>query len=441
MNNKRSTAKQIFGEQGRSRAHTDLVHKSMTLIPGGTTTAAVPLPGHEFIIERGEGAYVYDVDDRKYLDYFMGSGPLVLGHAHPKIIKAIARASEKGTHHIGLHRRTLELTERIVAAVPNAEQVRYTASGTEATMHALRLARVATGRSDILKFDGAYHGHHDLVVWSIDKTTNPLPHPSPESAGTEASVADHVWVLPFNDPAAFREFMAENGHKIAAVICEPLQRSIPPLPGFLETLRDVTSDSGSVLVFDEIVTGFRLAAGGAQERYNVVPDLAVIGKALAGGAPLAAVLGSRELMSHFEPGQSVENYSFHCGTFSGFHLGAECAHTVLDVLIDEGGIEYLNMMGENYRQSLRRVFHDLGIDAQVIGDGPVFETFFTALPIKNQEDIRNSDRKFAAAFHRCLYEAGIYKSAVKTYLSTAHGEDEMNELTAAAKWAVKKLTR
>lgn len=441
MKNNAFTQAHLYGEHGRSEWHTDLVRRSMELIPGGTTTSAVPLLGHEFIIERGEGAYVYDVDNRRYLDFFMGSGPLVLGHAHPRLKAAISRAVDKGTHHLGLHRRTLELTERLVKYVPNAEQVRYASSGTEGTMHALRLARVATGRSEIVKFDGAYHGHHDLVVWSIGKSSRPLPQPSPESAGVEKGVAENVWVLPFNDTVALREFMANHGRRIAAVICEPLQRSIPPLPGFLETLREVTTASGSVLIFDEVVTGFRLATGGAQERYGVVPDLAVMGKAISGGIPMAAIMGTRELMSHFEPGQSLENYSFHCGTFSGYHLGAECAHEVLDVLIEEGGIARLNDLGEFARITLRRTFRDLGIKAQVIGDGSIFETFFTADPIQNQADVRNSDQKFAAAYHRCLYEAGIYKTAVKTYLSTAHGENEIRELASAAEWAVRKLTR
>lgn len=423
----------------RSNAHEKLVHAAASLIPGGTTTSATPLPGLEFMIERGDGAYVFDVDGRRYTDFFMGSGPLVLGHAHPRLLAAIERAARNGTMHQGLHRRTVELAQRIVDLVPCADQVRFCASGTEATLHALRLSRVHTGRSKIIKFDGAYHGHHDLAVWSVGSDSNALPAPTPESAGTQEGVAEDVLVAPFNDAEFIRSLMAVQGHGVAAIICEPLQRAISPAPGFLETLRDVCDRYGSVLIFDEIVTGFRLAPGGAQERYGVTPDLATVGKAISGGVPYAAILGARALMDHFDQRQTRENLSFHCGTFSGYYLGAECAHETLDILVDEDGIGRLNELGELAREATRQCFRDLEKDVQVCGDGALFEIYFTQQPIRNQADVRRADPAYAKAFHRKLLEAGIYKSSVKAYLGLAHSQAEIEAYTDACRWAVKTL--
>ncbi|MEX0956433.1 MAG: aspartate aminotransferase family protein [Rhizobiaceae bacterium] len=423
----------------RSRAHDDLIHTASTLIPGGTTTSAIPVPGLEFIIDRGEGAYVFDVDGRRFADFFMGSGPLVLGHANVRIRTAIERAASAGTTHQGLHRRTVELAARIVDLVPCAEQVRFCTSGTEATLHALRVARVHTGRRKILKFDGAYHGHHDLAVWSIGGDSNSLPSPTPESAGVQHGVAEDILVAPFNDTEFFRTIMDAYSEDVAAVICEPLQRAIPPAPGFLEVVREVCDRSGSVLIFDEIVTGFRLSPGGAQQRYGVTPDLATVGKAIAAGVPYAAILGKKQLMDHFDHRRARECLSFHCGTFSGYYLGAECAHETLDILVNEGGIDRLNELGELARDAARSCFRDLKKDVQVCGDGSLFEVYFTNQKVCNQADIRRSDQVYAKAFHRKLIEAGIYKSSVKAYLSLAHSQAEIDAYTDACKWAVKTL--
>ncbi len=272
----------------------DLIQRSRDTLPGGTTTSVVPPKGLEFIVDHGEGAYLYDVDGRRYLDFFMGAGPLVLGHAHPRIVAAIRDNAHKGTHHFGLHKRTVELAERLVKYVPSAEMVRFTASGSEATFHALRLARAATGRDGIVKFDGAYHGHHDLAVWSYEQTPTTIPAPTPESRGIQPGVAENIVVLPFNDIGPIRETLRDHPDRFAAVICEPHQRALPPLPGFLEALREECDRAGTILIFDEIVTGFRVAPGGAQERYGVTPDLTALAKILAGGLPGGAVAGKAE---------------------------------------------------------------------------------------------------------------------------------------------------
>jgi glutamate-1-semialdehyde 2,1-aminomutase len=424
--------------QPRSAAHDQLIERAARVIPGGTTNSARHPRGLEFLVERGEGAHLFDVDGRRYLDFVLGGGPLVLGHADPRLQAAARHAGALGGHHYALHRRTVELAERIVGYVPSAEMVRFTASGTEATLHALRLARAVTGRAGIVKFDGAYHGHHDLAVWSFEHSPSRPPEPFPESAGVQRGVASDLVVLPFNDPGAVAELLAAQPERFAAVICEPFQRAIPPQPGFLEAVRRACDAAGTVLIFDEVVTGFRLAPGGAQQRYGVVPDLTTLGKALAGGLPLAALAGRRHLMEHLDPAAG-EPTSFHCGTFSGYLLGVECAHATLDVLVEQGGIARLEALGELAAERLRRACADLGVPAAVTMAGGVFQLYFTAGTIRSAADVRAADQALSAAYHRLLLEAGIYKLVPKGYLGLAHDEGHVEELAVATAWALSRL--
>ena len=423
----------------RSPDQRALVERSQSLIPGGTTCAIVPPEGLEFIIERGEGAYVHDVDGRRFLDFLLGGGPLLLGHGNPRLISAIVEQAGRGTHHMGLTRRAVELVERFVRYVPCAEMARFTSSGSEATFHALRLARAVTGRQGIIKFDGAYHGHHDLAAWSYEFSPTRSPEPYRESAGIQAGVGEQIVVLPFNDARAVRDALSAEPERFAAVICEPVQRAIPPQPGFLEALREVCDRTGTVLVFDEIVTGFRLAPGGAQEHYGVVPDLATFGKALTGGLPFSALLGRRGLMEHLEMGSPEDQFSFHCGTYNGYALAVACAHVMLDVLVEESGVDHLAALGELAREKVERVFVDAGIPVQVCGAGPVLQPYFTDQPVHDHRAVRASDLAFSDALHRKMYEAGIYKSFSKTYLGLIHDDSHIGELTDAMRWAVREL--
>jgi glutamate-1-semialdehyde 2,1-aminomutase len=318
--------------------------------------------------------------------------------------------------------------------------VRFTASGSEATFHALRLARAVTGRRGYVKFDGAYHGHHDLAVWSFERSETHTPQGVPESAGIQTGVREDVAVLPFNDPGAIADLLDGDPDRFAAVICEPLQRATPPMPGFLDAVRAACDRTGTVLIFDEVVTGFRLAPGGAQERYGVIPDLTTLGKALAGGVPLAALAGRRNLMEHLDPASPSDRRSYQCGTFNGYPLGVECAHATIDVLVDEGGIARLEAIGEAMGEALRGVFADAGVDASVVAVGGIFQSYFTVGPIRSAADVRASDLAALRAFHRGLLEAGVYKLAAKGYVSLAHGDDQVDELRAAARWALGRLT-
>lgn len=425
--------------QARSAFQAELVARARAVIPGGTTNSASLPAGLEFLVERGEGAHLIDVDGRRYLDFVLGGGPLVLGHADPRLRAVVERSAALGGHHYALHRRTVELAERIAGYVPSAEMVRFTGSGSEATFHALRLARAVTGRAGIVKFDGAYHGHHDLAVWSFEHSPTRSPAPFPESAGVQAGVAGDLVVLPFNDAGAVTELLAAQPDRFAAVICEPFQRALAPVPGFLEALRRACDASGTVLVFDEVVTGFRFAAGGAQERYGVVPDLTTLGKALAGGLPLAALAGRRRLLEHLGPG-GQEPSSFHCGTFNGYLLGVECAHATLDILVEQGGLARLEELGLLVREALRRACADAGVPARVTAEGGVFQLWFTDRPVRTAADIRASDQALLAAYHRLLLEAGVYKLAAKGYVGLAHDEGHVEELAEATRWALAQLS-
>lgn len=421
----------------RSENQRDRVQLSKDLIPGGSTNSLLPPDGIEFLADYGEGAYVYDIDGRRYLDFMLGAGPLILGHAHPRIVETIGRQASRGTQFFGLTDRTVGLAERLVKVVPSAEMVRYASSGSEATFHSLRLARAVTGRRKFIKFDGAWHGHHDLAVWSMELSPTKPPKGYPISQGIQVGVDDDIIVLPYNDAAYVKTIMAKHGHEMAAIICEPMQRTLTPLPGFLETLREECDRHGSVLIFDEVVSGFRLAPGGAQEKYGVTPDLTALGKALGGGIPLAAIVGKRSLMEHLDPRSAPEQYSFHCGTHNGHPIGIECAHTMLDILVDEGAIEQISDLGAYARERMRKLFADLGLVAQITGEGPIFHFYFTEEKVHDHAAVRRSNIALSDRIHRRIYEAGIYKNFSKAYVSTAHTSSHIDELADAIAWAYK----
>jgi glutamate-1-semialdehyde 2,1-aminomutase len=415
------------------------IQLSKDLIPGGSTNSLLPPAGIEFLADYGEGAYVYDIDGRRYLDFMLGAGPLVLGHAHPRIVQTISKQAARGTQFFGLADRALALAERIVKIVPSAEMVRYASSGSEATFHSLRLARAVTGRRKFIKFDGAWHGHHDLAVWSMELSPTQIPKGYAISEGIQSGVEEDIVVLPYNDAASFKAMMAAHPNEFAAVICEPMQRTLTPLPGFLETLREECDKWGTVLIFDEVVSGFRLAPGGAQEKYGVTPDLTALGKALGGGMPLAAIAGKRPLMEHLDPNSAPEKYSFHCGTHNGHPIGIECAHTTLDIMVPEGGIEQISQLGVYAREKMKKLFQDLGVTAQITGEGPIFHFYFTDEPVHNHSVVRRSNIALSDAIHRKVYEGGIYKNFSKAYLSTAHTKDHVDELADALGRAYKEV--
>jgi glutamate-1-semialdehyde 2,1-aminomutase len=439
MNRGRADMHNAYGLAERSDKQTERIEAAYRAIPGGTTNSLTPPEGLEFLIERGDGPYVFDIDGRRYLDFMLGAGPLILGHAHPRIVDTINRKVTGGTQYFGLSGRAVDLAERIIKYVPCAEMVRFTSSGTEATMHALRLARAVTGRAGIIKFDGAWHGHHDLAVWSMELSPTQIPKPYPVSAGMQRGIEDDLVILPYNDAAAVREMFRASPGRFAAVICEPAQRTLAPVPGFLETLREECDLAGTVLIFDEVVSGFRLAPGGAQEKYSVTPDLTALGKALSGGLPLSAIVGKRKLMEHMTPGSDPKKFDFHCGTYNGHPLAIECSHTTIDILVNEGGLEYLGNLGAATRELLRRSFHDLKLAAAITGDGPLFHFYFTEEPVNDHAAVRRSNLALSDKIHRQMYGAGIYKQFGKGYLSTVHSQAHVDHFISVLEWATRAV--
>lgn len=379
------------------------------------------------VVREGHGARVWDENGKEYVDYLISSGPMILGHDHPEVIEAVREQLGKGMTFFASNARGIELAEVICQAVPCAEQLRYLSTGGEADMYALRLARAHTGRDKILKFEGGYHGMSAEAMISIfpDRLEN-FPNGIADSAGLPAGVRESVLVAPFNDEAFVRQILAEHGDKIAAVIVEPLQRLVPPEPGFLEALREETSKRGIVLIFDEIVTGFRLAYGGAQERYGVVPDLCTLGKIVGGGFPLAVVAGKAEIMAHFDKAAvGRAGFTPQIGTLSGNPVAAVAGLKTLEILRRAGSYEQISRCGEAVMAMLRRALDPLGVAYQIVGDPVLFDVVFSARPVRDYRGVAGGDQALSARFNALLRERGILKPASKIYASLALTEADM----------------
>ena len=338
--------------QTRSEHELALVEKARQYMPAGGlgNTSA------EIILRSGQGSRVWDESGNEYIDYLIGSGPMFAGHAHPRVTAAVREQVELGSTFFANNRYAIELAKVIVDAVPCAEQVRFVCTGTEADSYAMRLARSHRGRDKILKFEGGYHGMSDTSLQSLaPKRLGNFPRPVPDSAGIPAGVGDEVLVAPYNDIDAVANLIKEHGDEIAGLIVEPVQRIIPPAPGFLEGLRELTEKHDIVLIFDEVVTGFRMAYGGAQEYYGVTPDLCTLGKACGGGYPLAAIAGREEIMSLFDAGRvGEEQFLFQIGTLSGNPIAAVAGLATLELLREPGTYERVNAMGNRMMEGVRR---------------------------------------------------------------------------------------
>ena len=394
------------------------------------------------VFEHGKGSRIFDVSGREYIDYVIGSGPLILGHAHPAVVAAVREQIEKGTTFYGLNEPAIRLAERVAQAVPCGEQLRFTASGTEATFYALRLARSFTGREKILKFEGGWHGGHDYAQQSAAPARlADYPAPVPDSSGIPMGATQTVLVAPFNDTEAATQLIEAHGRDLAAVIVEPLQRAVPPRPGFLEALRDATRSHGVVLVFDEIVTGFRLAWGGAQERYVVVPDLAVYGKTISGGHPLAAICGRSDIMAQADSRRKGgKDFVFISGTMSGNPVSAAAGLATLDELEKDGVYPRLYDLSERLRAGLEAIGRKLGLPLRVMGDGPVLQPFFTEGEIQNHADVLEADARAASAFGLELIRRGIFVNPDgKLYLSLSLTDADIDTTLEAARGALEAV--
>jgi glutamate-1-semialdehyde 2,1-aminomutase len=397
------------------------------------------------VLARGEGARVWDTEGRAFTDFTMGWGSVLLGHAHPAIVEAVRRRAGLGSNFAYLTDASLELAEAIARAVPCAERLRFCASGTEATAYAVRLARAHAGRPRVLKFEGAYHGANEVGTVSLfPQRRLAFPQGEPTSAGVPASAVADVLVAPYNDLRTTTAILAAHRHEVAAVIVEPLHRCTPPQPGFLAGLRELTAELGVLLIFDETVTGFRLAYGGAQEYYGVRPDLATFGKALGGGYPIGVVAGRADVLDHVREDRLGEDrYVWFASSVGGNAISATAALATLAELRRAGTYPRLFALGESLRAGLRSVLKDEGFTAQVQGDGPLAAILFTDHEVVDYRTAFDSDRARARSFLLGLFRRGIFLKPMSTklYLSLAHTDADIRRFLDAARATLREDCR
>jgi len=417
----------------------ELVARSKRVLPGGTFGN---LPA-EIIIREGRGCRVWDENGNEYIDFVLGSGPMVLGHAHPEVVAAVQEQVARGSTFFANNRAGIELAEAIVEAVPCAEKVRFVSTGTEATHYAMRLARAYRKRDKLMKFEGGFHGMGDWALMSMaPRQPGNFPQAIPDSPGIPRSLTQEMLIAPFNDAETAVALIEEHADELAGVILEPFQRLIRPKPGFLEALREATSAHGIPLIFDEIVTGFRFAYGGAQEYYGVVPDLAALGKILGGGYPLAAVAGREEIMRLLDKSAvGEENFVQQTGTLSGNPVAATAGLATLAVLRQPGTYEKLFATGRQLMDGLQNAFRNAGITATVLGEPPLFEVFFADGDLSNYRATLRSDMNKLRRFNRLLLERGVLKPETKIYVSLAHDDEAVAKAIAAFEDAARQLAR
>ncbi len=414
-----------------------LSERSLTVFPAGSLGEYNLPPELAVVLTRGEGATVWDSGGRAFTDFTMGWGSVLLGHAHPAVVEAVRRRAGLGSNFAYVTEPALELAEELVRTLPCAQRVRFCASGTEAAAYAVRLARAYTARPKVLKFEGAYHGGNEIGTVSLfPSRLLEFPVGEPTSAGLTPGAVAEILVAPYNDLDTTGAILAAHRHEVAAVIVEPLHRCTSPRPGFLQGLRTLTADMGILLIFDETVTGFRLAYGGAQAYYGVCPDLATLGKALGGGYPIGAVVGRDDvldLMREDRMGQA--GYVWFASSLGGNPISATAALATLGELRKPGTYARLFAVGEALRAGLAAALRKEGITGRVQGDGPLAAVVFTDRDVVDYRTAFLSDRRRARAFALGLFRRGIFLNPMSTklYLSLAHTEADIRHFLDAAR--------
>jgi glutamate-1-semialdehyde 2,1-aminomutase len=395
--------------------------------------------GTPVIVERAKGARFWDLDGNAYIDYVLSWGPLILGHAEPSVLKAIQTAAAKGTSFGACHPLEAELAEWVRDAYPSCEKLRFVSSGTEATLSALRLARGVTGRPFILKFEGCYHGHGDSLL--VKAGSGAATFGMPDSKGVTPDLAKHTLTVPYNDLAAVAAQFKNHGRQIAAIIVEPVVGNmgfVRPVPGFLPGLRKLCDSSGTLLIFDEVMTGFRVAYGGAQARFKVKPDLTCLGKVIGGGLPAAALGGRKALMDELAPLGGV----YQAGTLSGNPVAMAAGLATLKICAKRGFYQGLEQSMDSLLSGWQRLFDQAGIPAQVDGLGSMFGVYFNPKPVHNFEEAKASDLSFFKKYFHAMLDEGIYlaPSAYEAgFISAAHSPALIRRTLAATERALTRL--
>jgi glutamate-1-semialdehyde 2,1-aminomutase len=421
----------------RSDSEQALVQTAKRVLPaGGFGNFA-----SDIIIREGRGGRVWDVSGNEYIDFLLGSGPMFIGHGHPEVIAAVQAQIPLGTTFFANNEHGIRLAEEIVEALPCAEQVRFVSSGSEADMYALRVARAFRKRDRILKFEGGYHGMSDWGLMSLaPKSLANFPNAVPDSAGIPKSVQEEVLVAPFNDLETARSLIAEHHDELGAIIVEPFQRLIPPAPGFLQGLRDLATQYGIPLIFDEVVTGFRFAYGGAQTYYGVTPDLCTLGKIIGGGFALAAIAGRADIMAHFDRGiVGDDGFLMQVGTLSGNPVAAVAGLATMEVLRRPGAYEGVFETGRTMMREMSAMLAKAGLPAQVIGEPPLFDVVFTAEDVRDYRGTLRADAAVQKHVNAHLRANGILKGDSKYYISLAHDDRDVVQTLEAFQGALATL--
>ena len=420
----------------------ELFKKALQYLPGGVNSpvrAFRAVGGNPFFVNKAKGCRIWDVDGNEYVDYVGTWGPAIHGHAHPRIVQAVQETAVYGTSFGIPNPLEVKMAEMIRSLVPSVEKVRMCNSGTEATMSAIRLARGFTGREKIIKFEGCYHGHADSLL--VKAGSGALTFGYPDSAGVPAAFTQHTLLAPYNDLDAVKALFAANPGAIAGIIVEPVPGNsgvFAPLPGFLEGLREVTEANGALLIFDEVMTGFRVAKGGAQERFGIKPDLSCFGKIIGGGLPVGAFGGRAEIMDYLAPLGPV----YQAGTLSGNPLAMAAGIASLELLLENDCYTRLEQLGQQLESGMQDAAKSAGIPVRFNRVGAMFCAYFSDQPVHNLADAMKSDRERFAKYFRGMLEEGVFLAPSQFeagFLSTAHTEADIETTIRAARTVLKKI--
>ncbi|MEA2046529.1 MAG: glutamate-1-semialdehyde 2,1-aminomutase [Euryarchaeota archaeon] len=416
----------------RSDASAKLFDRAKTLMSGGVSSPVRAIYPHPFYVSRAEGPYLWDLDGNRFIDYCLAYGPMILGHRHPLVMEQVVDQLQKGWLYGTPSELEVNLAQRIADHYPSIDMLRFVNTGTEATMAALRIARGATGRDKIVKVEGGFHGAHDSVLIKAGSGATTLG--TPDSLGVPRDVAKNTLQVAYNDPKALETLLHRFRGEVAAVIMEPVLGNIGPIlpgEGYLQSVRDLTLDEDVLLIFDEVITGFRLGLGGAQKHYGVTPDMTTLGKIIGGGFPIGVVGGRKDLMEQVAPGGGI----YQAGTFNGSPISLAAGAATLDVLEKDGILEQLNASGENMRKALSDIVEDLGLGYSVSGIASIFKVFFGKEPQNYAEALR-CDKEGYLAFIRRMLEAGVFlpPSQFETnFISAAHSDEIIDDTLEAYK--------
>ncbi|MGG1552472.1 aspartate aminotransferase family protein [Paenibacillus ferrarius] len=421
----------------------ELYEESKLYAPGGVHTSIRNVNPMK-VFTKGEGAYIYDAEGKKYIDYQAAFGPIILGHSHPYVNRNVIEAIERtDLYGVGCTDLEVELSRKICQHVPSAEQVLFCNSGSEATYHAIRLTRAITGRTKLIKFQGCYHGWHDYVARNMLSAWDMIGKRDPGSAGMMDEAIDNTLICTYNDLDDVERTFKENPGQIASLIVEPIPHNIGcimPQPGFLEGLRELCTKYGALLIFDEVITGFRHSIGGFQKVAGVTPDLTTMGKAMANGYPIAAVAGKREYMQRFNtfPGGDV----WFAGTYNGHAVGTAASIATLELMENEPVHEHIFRLGEKMRSGIRAIHERLGIKAYVAGFGSVWTTYFMETEPKHYAELQQNDAELYVAYRRKLIDKGIFKMPMnikRNHISYSHTDADIENTLDIIESVLKEL--